>query len=217
MTLWTDWLDLIGRSLDMLTASGLGSGLAIVVLTLAVRLLLLPVSWSSAYRGCLHQKRLRKLQPELKRLKEQFGEKPAVLAEKTLELYRKRGLALFEGRAFLGSIVQLPVLLGMFHVLRSAESAVRFLWVSNLARPDFWFAVLAGATTALMMAANPELPEQARLLMIVVPALLAFVFALQFASALSLYWVTSNLFSALHTAAVHCVLDRQIKARRVVI
>jgi membrane protein insertase Oxa1/YidC/SpoIIIJ len=43
-----------------------------------------------------------------------------------------------------------------------------------------------------MMAANPDLPEQMRLLLILVPSILAAVAALKFCSALAVYWTISN-------------------------
>ena len=46
----------------------------------------------------------------------------------------------------------------------------RFLWVPNLFKPDVLFALIAGVTTALMITANPDLPEQMRLFMILVPS-----------------------------------------------
>jgi YidC/Oxa1 family membrane protein insertase len=213
MQVWSFWLESLRATLEWLsTGLGLETGLSIVVLTLLLRLLLLPLSWHSAWRGCLQQKRQRLLQPELIELRERYKDEPAKLVEQTLRLYRARGFAPFELRPLAGALVQMPVLFGMFQVLRGSVEAARFLWVENLARPDFWLAVVAGVTTALMRAANPDLPEQARLLMIVLPAILAFVFALKFASALGVYWAVSNSFTAAQTWAVHATIDRRLRA-----
>jgi membrane protein insertase Oxa1/YidC/SpoIIIJ len=48
--------------------------------------------------------------------------------------------------------------------------------------------------------------------MIVVPSILAVVAALQFSSALAIYWATSNAFSALQTVVLHAVVRRRIAA-----
>ena len=106
----------------------------------------------------------------------------------------------------------MPLFLGMFQALRNVGEGVRFLWVPNLLRPDTLFALIAGATTALMIVANPDIPEQMRLLLIVVPSVIAIVAALNFCSALSLYWVASNCFSAIQTVAVHFVVARRLRA-----
>ena len=213
MQLWANWLETLQSALQLFSSTfGLSTGVAIVLLTLGLRLALLPVSWSSAYRACIHQQKIKKLQPELQRLRSRFAKEPAVLAEKTFELYRKHRLSLIEWRSFLGSLAQMPVLLGMFQVLRAGVDAGRFLWVASLSRPDFWLALIAGITTALMVAANPDLPEQTRAIMLVLPSVVAFVFALNFASAIAVYWITSNLFTAIQTAAVHFVVRRHIAA-----
>jgi YidC/Oxa1 family membrane protein insertase len=141
MQVWSFWLESLRATLEWLsTGLGLETGLSIVVLTLLLRLLLLPLSWHSAWRGCLQQKRQRLLQPELIELRERYKDEPAKLVEQTLRLYRARGFAPFELRPLAGALVQMPVLFGMFQVLRGSVEAARFLWVENLARPDFWLA-----------------------------------------------------------------------------
>ena len=213
MSLWTMWLDTLRALLELLSSSvGLGPGLAIIVLTFIVRVVLLPASWTCVYRSCLHQKRVRRLQPELERIKQRFHGEPGRLAEQTLEVYRKRGVRMIEPGPIAGTLIQMPVLLGMFQVLRQGVTSVRFLWIANLSRPDIWIAAIVAATTALMMLANPDLPEQTRILLIVLPSIIAFVFALKFASALALYWAASNCFTAAQTAGVHYVVGRRIRS-----
>ncbi|MGD2166508.1 MAG: YidC/Oxa1 family membrane protein insertase, partial [Gammaproteobacteria bacterium] len=93
MQLWTMWLETLRHLLEVLSSDlGLGSGLAIVALTLVLRFALLPVSWSTAYSSCVRQKRLKSLQPELQRVRERFGSQPQRLAEETMKLYRRKDL-----------------------------------------------------------------------------------------------------------------------------
>ena len=213
MDIWATWLDSIGSILTMLSSdAGLGLGLAIVVGTVLLRTVLLPLAWPIAYRACLRQKKMVKLQPELRALQDRFRDKPDVYLEKMQELYRAHGLALVDAKSFVGALAQLPVFLGMFQVLRNAGDGVRFLWVGNLLRPDVALALIAGLTTALMMAVNPDLPEQLRIVMIVLPTIVAVVAALQFSSALAIYWATSNTFSALQTVLLHVVVRRRMRA-----
>jgi len=213
MNLWNSWLDVLRTVVDALsTEAGLGLGVAIIVATLLLRALLLPISWSVAYRGCVRQKKMAKLQPELQQLKERYAQDPNVYMQKMTELYRKHGLTFVDGRGLLGAMVQMPLFVGMYQALRNIGDGVRFLWVPNLLKPDVLFALIAGATTALMVLVNPDIPEQMRLLMIVVPSAIAIFFALKFCSALSLYWVATNLFSAAQTVALHFVVGRRLRA-----
>jgi YidC/Oxa1 family membrane protein insertase len=216
MDIWAAWLDSLRGIVTALSAeAGLGLGLAIVVATVLLRTVVLPLAWPIAYRACIRQKRLVKLQPELRALQERFRGEPEVYLRKVAELYKANGLSIFDAKGFLGAVAQLPVFLGMFQVLRTAGDGVRFLWVPNLLRPDVALAVVAGLTTALMMAVNPDLPEQVRIFMILVPSIIAVVAALQFSSALAIYWATSNTFSALQTVLLHAVVRRRLAAGRV--
>jgi YidC/Oxa1 family membrane protein insertase len=132
--IWATWLDSIGGILTMLSSgAGLGLGLAIVIGTVMLRTLLLPLAWPLAYRACLRQKKMVKLQPELRALQDRFRDKPDVYLEKMQQLYRAHGLALIDAKSFVGALAQLPVFLGMFQVLRNAGDDVRFLWVGRCA------------------------------------------------------------------------------------
>jgi YidC/Oxa1 family membrane protein insertase len=212
MNVWTLWLDSLRGLLDGLAVdAGLGLGLAIIVGTLLLRVLLLPISWSVAYRGSIRQKKMAKLQPLLQRLKEQYAKQPDIYMKEMTALYRAHGLSFADGRSILAALVQMPVLLGVFRVLRNVGEGVRFLWVPNLLRPDASLAIIAGATTALMMLVNPDMPEQMRLLMIAIPTVLAIVAALNFCSALALYWATTNSFTAVQTVMLHFVIKRRVR------
>jgi YidC/Oxa1 family membrane protein insertase len=218
MQIWSFWLEMLQGTLQLLSSSfGLSAGVSIIGLTLLLRFVLLPVSWWSAYYGGIHQKTVRSLQPDLQALRERFKDTPEMLMEQTLKLYRRRGISFVSGRPIVGALVQMPVVLGMFQVFKSSTEAARFLWVSSLARPDLWLAILVGITTAMMIAANPDLPEQTRMVLVAVPSIIAVLFALKFSSALGLYWITSNVFTAIQTLTVHLVIDRRIRDGRVVI
>jgi YidC/Oxa1 family membrane protein insertase len=213
MTLWTSWLDLLARTLELLaTQAGLGAGLGVVALTLAVRTLVLPISFPNACRGLVRQRTLAAMQPELARLKERYGRDPQKYGEAMLATYKRHGLSMVDGRSLLGALVQTPVLLGMFTTLRRALPHGRFLWVADLAKPDVLLAIVAGVTTAILALAAPEMPEHVRALMMILPAVCLAFTALHFGSAIALYWTTSNLFTAGQTLAVRWVVARRSAA-----
>jgi YidC/Oxa1 family membrane protein insertase len=213
MDIWGTWLELLRSILTVLSSNaGLGVGVAVVVATVLLRAFLLPLAWPIAYRAAIRQKKMLKLQPELRALQERFRGKPDEYLSKMTELYKANDLAPVDAKALLAGVAQLPLFLGMFQVLRSAGDGVRFLWIANLLRPDVALAVLAGLTTALLMAVNPDLPEHIRIFMIVLPSIIAVIAALQFSSALAIYWSVSNLFSAAQTVLVHAVVRRRIRA-----
>ncbi|HEY9182364.1 MAG TPA: YidC/Oxa1 family membrane protein insertase, partial [Gammaproteobacteria bacterium] len=110
MDVWLMWLDAIRGVITTLSSdAGLSFGLAIVVVTIVLRALLLPLAWPIAYRACIRQKKMLKLQPELKALRERFGDKPDVYLQKMTELYANHGLELVDFKGLLGGFAQLPV------------------------------------------------------------------------------------------------------------
>jgi membrane protein insertase Oxa1/YidC/SpoIIIJ len=129
-----------------------------------------------------------------------------------MKLYQDNGMTMMDWRSLFGSLLQMPLFLGMYQMLRAGVNGARFLWVETLARPDPVFAILAALATMLMMAANPDLPEQMRLLLILVPSILAALAALKFCSALAVYWTASNCYSAVQTRVLHYVVARRIKS-----
>ncbi len=210
-TLWSTWLDLISSLLTLLSAQvGLGTGLAIVALTLLLRTLVLPITWQNAYRGYIRQRKLALLQPELARLKERHARDPQKYSAAMLTLYREHGLSMIDGRALVGALVQMPLLLGVFNALRRGVAHGRFLWVSDLAKPDLAFAIVAGVTTALLTLAAPDLPDHIRMVMLIVPAVCLALTAMHFASGIALYWATSNVFSAAQTLTLRAVIARRV-------
>jgi YidC/Oxa1 family membrane protein insertase len=213
MELWTQWLNAIHSLLIFLSSNlRLGTGLGIVVLTLLLRTVILPISWPIAYRGSIRQKKMLRLQPELTRLKREYGDEPRIYAERMMKLYQEHGMTVMDWRSVLGSLVQMPLFLGMYQTLRAGVNGARFLWVETLARPDPLFAMLAALTTMLMMMANPDLPEQMRVMLILIPSILAAIAALKFCSALAVYWTVSNCYSAAQTGVLHYVVARRIKS-----
>ena len=208
MELWHAWLNLLQHLLQTLAVnSGLGTGLAIILLTLAVRGMLVPLTWPLAYRGAMRQAKLKELAPAVKSIRERHAADPRAQMQAISELYRAHGLSLADGKSLLGAVLQMPVIYGLYRALSTAGSD-GFLWVRSLARPDAGLAILAALTTVLVMAVAPNLTESTRFAMLLVPAVLCLAIALHLSSGIALYWITSNFVSAAQTFALRQALRR---------
>jgi YidC/Oxa1 family membrane protein insertase len=207
MDFWNTWADLLQEMLRTLAFHwGLGAGLAIIILTVAVRAALLPLTWTLAYRSALHQSRLAKLKPALEAIRDRHAEDRRAQMEKTLELYRQHGLTVADGKGLLGALAQMPVIYGLYKGLSNGVGTTAFLWIRNLGRPDALLAILAALTTAAMIGVAPNLPGSIRLALVLLPAMLCFIAALHFSSGMTLYWITSNLFGTVQTLALRRTL-----------
>ena len=212
MDLWHQWIGIIQHALTLCAVNlHLGTGLAIISMTLVVRSAFLPLTWTIARRAEERRTILQRLKPALDGLQKQFGGDRQRYAQEMMNLYRREGLTPVDGTSLLGTLVQLPVFLGIYQVLRATKQGGRFLWVANLARPDLWLAVAAGAATMLLMAMNPDLPEHVRLVLVLVPAIVTVIAALKVSAALSLYWATTNVFSGAQTVVLRAVQARRAR------
>lgn len=213
MILWHYWLAAIGHVLELFAhETHLGMGAGIILLTLAARSALLPVTWAGAYRADMRRRKLRRLEPALEALKRRFEADRQRYAQEMMRLYRREGIRLVDGASLLGSLIQLPVWLGIYQVLRALRSAGRFLWIADLSRPDLWLAMIAGAATMAFMALNPDLPEHVRIMLLLLPTIFTVIAALKFSAALSLYWTTTNVFSGAQAIALRTVTARRARA-----
>lgn len=176
-------------------------GLAIILLTVFIRLILLPLTWGQA-RSMI---KMQALQPELKKLQKKYKDDPQTLNRETMALWRQHGVNPLSG--CLGVLIQLPFLWAFFQMLNRFDyiGAASFLWVPNLGQPDpYWILpILAGVTTywqtksASPAGAND--PSQ-RMMLYVFPVMIVWL-SYSFAAGLSLYWVMSNLLYIAQTYA----------------
>lgn len=91
-------------------------GIAIIIFTILIRFALYPL-----VRSQLHQtKMMRKMQPELKKIKAAAGGNKQLEAQQQMELYKKFGINPF--RSILILIIQLPIFIGLYQVIQIVAS-----------------------------------------------------------------------------------------------
>ncbi len=91
-------------------------GIAIILLTLLIRLLLYPVS----AKGVKSQKIINEIQPEIKEIQEKYKDQKEIQVKKILEIYKKAKISPFSAIAPL--IIQLPVLIALYRVLWGVQT-----------------------------------------------------------------------------------------------
>ncbi|WP_181350764.1 YidC family membrane integrase SpoIIIJ [Thalassobacillus sp. CUG 92003] len=176
-------------------ATGESYGLAIIIVTIIIRVLLLPLN----VKQLKSSKAMQDIQPELKELREKYSSKDAQtqqkLQQETMQLFQKNGVNPLAG--CLPIIVQMPILIGFYHaIMRTAEIKTHnFLWL-ELGSPDPFLAILTAGTTflqqKLMMAGGAAAQNpQMQMMMYIMPLMIG-TFAFFFPSALALYWVVGN-------------------------
>ncbi len=182
-------------------------GIAIILLTVIIKLLFYPLSEAS-YRSMA---RMRVLAPRLQKIKEQYGEDRQRMQQAMMELYKTEKINPLGG--CLPIVVQIPVFIALYWVLLASvelRHAPFMLWIDDLAAPDPWFIlpILMGATMIIQTKLNPEPPDpiQAKVMKIMPIAFSVFFFF--FPAGLVLYWLINNVLSIAQQWNINRVLER---------
>jgi YidC/Oxa1 family membrane protein insertase len=188
-------------------------GLAIMLLTVLTKILLFPL----AYKSVKSMNNIKKIQPKITKLKEQYAGNNMLFQQALVTLYKKEKVNPASG--CLPIILQMPIFFALYKVLYvtiEMRHAPFFLWIHDLSAPDSttifnlfglipWepplFLMIGVLPIAMsltmflqqMMNPQPTDPTQA-FMMKLMPIFLLFMFA-QFPSGLLLYWTWSNIIS----------------------
>ncbi|HLT58140.1 MAG TPA: YidC/Oxa1 family membrane protein insertase [Limnochordales bacterium] len=167
------------------------SGLAIILLTVTIRLALYPLTLSQTKSLAA----MRELQPKIQELQKKYKDKPQEYQKRVMELYQEHKINPLGG--CLPVLIQLPFLWALFRVLQDFPLEQRDFLIWDLAGPagePLWILpILSGLTTYGQMMLTSTDPSQ-RAMMLIMPLFLTWI-SIQFPAGLVLYWVVSNLFS----------------------
>jgi YidC/Oxa1 family membrane protein insertase len=153
---WTDVVDVLRAIIFGVAHVCNGSvGVAVILVSLAIRLALLPLTLRLARRAREHQRRLNELRPELERLQRRYANDPAGLMRETAAFYRRRGVKQVDSAGVLGALAQAPLFMALYSALRRGlGSGIRFLWVADTAVPNLVLTLVVAGMTAASIAAS---------------------------------------------------------------
>lgn len=200
-------------------------GLAIISLTVIVKIILLPLAWKS-FKSMA---RMKNLQPKMQALKEQYGEDRQAMQKATMELYKKEKVNPAAG--CLPLLIQIPIFFSLYKVLMISielRQAPFFGWIKDLSvadptsilnlfglipwwsgQPEQWgfglgilsvaalgvWPIIMGVTMYLQQSLNPT-PADKQQAMIFKWLPVIFTFMMgQFAAGLVIYWTANNILS----------------------
>lgn len=185
-------------------------GVAIILLTLAVKILLYPL----ASAGFKSMAKMKQVMPQIKRLQERYAGDRQKLTQETMALYRKEGANPFSG--CLPLLLQMPVFFALYWVLfESVElrHAPFALWINDLAAPDPWFVLpilYAVSLLGMQFLSPPTDPMQAKI-MKTMPIVFGVLFIF-FPAGLVLYWLVNNILSLAQQWYITRRVERQAQA-----
>ncbi|NKI31870.1 membrane protein insertase YidC [Croceivirga thetidis] len=196
-------------------SSFLPYGIAIIVMTIVVRLALSPVT----YKSYLSQAKMKVLKPEITELNEKYKDNAMKKQQETMKLYNKAGVNPMSG--CIPALLQLPIFYSLFMFFPTSFDLRQksFLWAEDLSSYDtifnlpfsipfygdhvslfpilasvaifFYMTLTTGQT--MQMQQQPGMPNM-KFIMYLSPLMMLFFFN-NYASGLSLYYFISNLIT----------------------
>lgn len=192
-------------------------GLAIILLTVIVRLILLPVS----LRQLKSTKAMQGLQPKMQELQQKYGRNKQKLQQETMKLYKESGI---NPIGCMGPmLIQFPVWIALYQSIMRALATTpenlldlsqrlyswqlvshalplnnNFLWLDLSGSGDFFLAILVGGSMWVQQkmttapSANAKQQSTAQSMQIMMPFMFG-AFVLMFPSGLAIFWLVSNL------------------------
>ena len=197
-------------------------GVAIILLTILIKLLFYPLS-AASYRSMA---KMRVVAPKLQKLKERYGDDKQRMQQAMMELYKTEKINPLGG--CMPILVQIPVFIALYWVLLASvelRHAPFGLGIDDLSKgaiggsffdvggyaslPYFVLPILMAATMWIQTSLNPEPPDpvQAKV-MKVMPIMFSFMFFF-FPAGLVLYWLVNNVLSILQQWRITRVMERE--------
>ncbi len=187
-------------------------GWGIVIVTILIRLLILPLALKSQKSSRAMQALRPQMQEIQERMKAAAGnpEKQREVQAEMIGLYQKNGVNPAAG--CLPAIVQIPIVMALYFAIMRTEAIGMgpesdFLWF-NLGEVDYVLPFIAGLTTFIQfkmsmsqMPANPlgeGMPNPMSIMLWILPVMII-IAGLTLPSALALYWVIGNIFMIIQT------------------
>ncbi|MGH8047224.1 MAG: YidC/Oxa1 family insertase periplasmic-domain containing protein [Chthoniobacterales bacterium] len=178
-------------------------GVAIIVLTLIIKTML----WPLQNKATNSMRKMSALSPKMTEMKEKYKDDPTKMNQEMMKLYRDYGVNPFSG--CLPMLIQIPIFFGFYGMLGTAielrNSSFLGGLVPDLSQPDTVGHILGfpinilplvmAGTMLWQMAISPKSGDATQQRILMFMPVIFIVFAYNYASALSLYWTTQNLFS----------------------
>ena len=177
-------------------------GIAIILLTFVVKLILFPVT----YKSVVSMRKMQLLKPELDKIKTRFPNDKEKQQMAQLKLMQEQGVNPLGG--CLPMVLQMPVWFALYRALWSAVDLYQqsFLWIADLTQPEPFpvLAILVGGVTALQQKVTPTTgdPQQAKMMMIFMPIMLT-VFMVALPSGLVFYVLVNSVLSIVQQVVIN--------------
>lgn len=197
-------------------------GLAIIIITIVVRVIIMPLNFSQIKKSMVQQEKMRYIKPELEdiqlRQKEATTqEEKAEISQEMMTLYKENNISMTGGVGCLPILIQMPIFTAMYQAVNlTPEIAGSSFLGINLGNASPLLAILAGLVYLAqgyvsMMGMPAETRGQMKSMMLMNPIMILF-FSWSSPAGLALYWLAGGIFAVLQTVIQNSLIKPKIKA-----
>lgn len=198
-------------------------GWAIVVITIVVRLIILPIGLNQSRKSMIQTEKMQAIKPQIdviqERLKQATTREEQAEAQMEMQrIYKENNVSMMGGIGCLPLLIQMPIFSALFFAARYTEgiSEASFFGI-NLGEPSIVFVVLAGVAYLIQGYIStigiPEEQKKTMKSMLIVSPLMIVFMSFQSPAGVALYWVVGGVFSCLQTFITNILLKPRIKAQ----
>ncbi len=182
-------------------------GVAIILLTVTIKILFFPLS-AASYKSMA---KMKLITPRLTKLREMYGDDRARMNQAMMELYKTEKINPLGG--CFPILVQIPVFIALYWVLLAAielRHAPFILWIKDLSALDPYYVlpVLMSITMVLQTRMNPVPPDPVQAKVMQFMPYVFSVFFFFFPAGLVLYWLVNNILSIAQQWQIQRMFDR---------
>ncbi len=189
-------------------------GIAIIILTLIIKIIFFPLTYSSTKS----MSKMQELQPKIKALRAKYKKakqdinQRRQMNEEMMRLYKEHGINPAGG--CLPLLIQIPVFWGYFRMLTVAiefRQAPFLLWIKDLSIKDPYYItpILMGVTQYISQKMTPTSADPSQAKMMLIMPFVFTIFFMNFQSGLVLYWLTNNVLQIGQQAIMNNLMKKK--------
>ena len=205
MPFWEQMITMLREAMfgyAQLTHGSLGAG--ILVVSAAARLVLLPLSVRLGVAAQRHQAVMVRLQPELEASRARHKDDARMLHAEMKALFAREGISMFPTMNVLGSVMQIPLFVALFSAAQQvAARGGAFLWIRDLARPDWAVVAIASVLAVAVALSGPQPTVDQRWLLVAVTTVVTIITLSQMAAGVGLYWSASSAIGIVQAVLIN--------------
>jgi YidC/Oxa1 family membrane protein insertase len=192
------WLgDLMSNALIFINGMVNNYGIAIIIFTLIIKLILYPMT----AKQTKSMKAMQDIQPEMEKIQKQYKDNKEKQQAELMKLYKEHNVNPAAG--CLPMILQLLILIPLYRAILGMNEIMMdasFLWIGSLAKADVALVIINGLAmvgqTYLTQKTTASTNKQSNMIMWIMPLMIIFI-GFQLPAGVLLYWLTSTVFTAL--------------------